>query len=85
MAVVGIPDQKVKNLTAALVVRLSGYELCEHDITSVVAEKLPFNKQLYGGVYFVDDLPMNPNGKIVRRNVREIAIEKHHIRYKTPS
>lgn len=86
VTVVGIPDEKVTNLPAALIVRMPGHEkLNEHDITSVVAEKLPFSKQLYGGVYFADEMPMNPNGKILRRIVREIAIERHRIRYKTSS
>lgn len=80
---IGIPDVKVTNLPAALVVRLPGFEtLTEHDITSVVAEKLPFYKQLYGGVYFVDELPRNYNGKILRRSVLEMAINLHKNRYK---
>lgn len=73
---------KVKNLPAALVVRLPGFEtLTEHDIASVVAEKLPFYKHLYGGVYFVDELPMNYNGKILKKGVRELAINLHKNRY----
>lgn len=30
-------------------------------------------KRLDGGVYFVDDLPMTPSGKVVRSKVKEIA------------
>lgn len=32
-------------------------------------------KRLRGGVYFVDSLPLTPSGKILRRCVKEIAIE----------
>jgi len=80
--VVGIPHPKAVNLPAALVVRRPGFEkLNEHDIVSIVAEKLPHFKQLYGGVYFVVELPTNPNGKIMRRSVKEIAIAKYASRY----
>jgi 4-coumarate--CoA ligase len=67
-----------------VVTKRAGFEsLTEHDIVSVVGEKLPHFKQLYGGVYFVEELPSNPSGKILRRMVREIAIKKHANRYKT--
>lgn len=80
---IGIPDDKATNLPTALVVRLPGFKsLTEHDIVAVVAEKLPFYKHLYGGVYFVQELPSNCNGKILRRKVREIAIRMHNDRYK---
>lgn len=71
------------NLPAAAVQRRPGFgNLSEHDVVSIVAEKLPFFKHLYGGVYFVDEMPMNLNGKILRRAVREIVIKKHMERYK---
>lgn len=50
---------------------------------AAVAEKLPFYKQLYGGVYFIDEMPTSHNGKILRRTVREIAIAKYRDRYKS--
>jgi 4-coumarate--CoA ligase len=65
-------------MSTALVVRRAGHGyLNEHDITSVVAEKLPHYKQLFGGVYFVDELPTSPNGKIIRKIVKEIALTKY--------
>lgn len=84
MSVVGIPDPKATNLAVAVILKRPGFDcLTEHEILSVVAEKLPFYKQLYGGVYFVDEIPTNPNGKILRRVIREIAITKHKNRYKS--
>lgn len=34
-------------------------------------------QKLRGGVYFVDSLPLTPSGKILRREVKRIAIEMH--------
>lgn len=76
--VVGVPDQKVSTLATAIVVKQQGFEeIVDHDILSVVAEKLPPEKQLYGGVFFIQEMLINPNGKIMRRLVREIAITKY--------
>jgi 4-coumarate--CoA ligase len=73
-----VPDTKVSNLSTAIVVKRQGYEdLADHDILSLVAQKLPPTKQLYGGVFFIQEMPLNPNGKILRRLVREIAITKY--------
>lgn len=35
--------------------------------------KLSDAKQLRGGIYFVDELPLTPSGKVLRRKVQEIA------------
>lgn len=83
VCVVGIPDENASNLAAAVISKRPGFErLSQHDIAAVAAEKLPFYKQLYGGIYFIDEMPMIPNGRINRRGVREIAISKYKIRYK---
>lgn len=76
--VVGVPDPKVSNLSTAIVVKRQGYDdLAEHEILSEVAEKLPHTKHLYGGVFFIQEMPLSPNGKILRRLVREIAITRY--------
>ena len=36
--------------------------------------------KLRGGVYFVDSLPLTPSGKMLRRKVKEIAIELYNAR-----
>lgn len=38
-----------------------------------IAEKLAKYKWLDGGVYFVDQFPMTPSGKVIRSKVREMA------------
>lgn len=79
VAVVGIPDSIARNLPAAVVVKRPEFdELTEKFIIDYVAERLPEYKQLHGGVYFVDELPMTPSGKILKRFVKVIAIEKYH-------
>lgn len=39
-------------------------------------------KQLRGGVYFVNSFPMTASGKIIRRKVRDMAIEMYNLRSK---
>jgi hypothetical protein len=71
----------VTNLPAAVVVKRQGHEtLAEHDILSVVAEKLPHTKQLYGGVYFINEMPIGPKERILRQSVRDIAVTKYRNR-----
>jgi 4-coumarate--CoA ligase len=42
-------------------------------ITDSVAAKVSRHKRITGGVVFVDALPKNPSGKILRRLLRERA------------
>lgn len=39
----------------------------------IVPDNLPKTKQLVGGAYFVESLPLTPSGKIIRREVQKIA------------
>lgn len=82
-SVVGIPDSFAANLTAAVIVRRQGFEdqLTEEAVMNHVASSLPHYKQLHGGVYFVEKLPMTLSGKIQKRFVKEIAISKYTLQY----
>lgn len=83
MCVVGIIDEKVSNLPAAVVVRKPGSDTLKgHEIQSRVAEHFPFYKHLYGGVYFIDEIPTCVNGKISRQIVRDFATSKYQERHK---
>jgi 4-coumarate--CoA ligase len=76
-SVVGIPDTVCTNLPAAVIVKRPNFDdLNEQFIIDYVAEKLPEYKQLHGGVYFVDELPMTQNGQIQKRFVKVIAIKE---------
>lgn len=76
VCVVGIPDLVKVDLPAAVIVRKHfGHRITSDEIKDIVAEKCSDFKQLRGGVYFVDSLPLTPSGKVQRRKVREMAIE----------
>lgn len=76
-SVVGIPDPICNNLPAAVVVKRPGFdELTEQFIIDFVAEKESENKQLHGGCYFVDELPMTQSGQVQKRFVKVIAIRE---------
>lgn len=42
-------------------------------IKSWLAERVSRHKRLQGGVHFVDAIPKNPTGKILRRELRDMA------------
>uniref|UniRef100_A0A8D8KKW3 Probable 4-coumarate--CoA ligase 3 n=3 Tax=Culex pipiens TaxID=7175 RepID=A0A8D8KKW3_CULPI len=75
VCVVGIPQENGNDLVTALVVR-SSESLGSELIVQEVAKKLPDYKHLRGGVYFADQLPMTPSGKVVRRLAKKIVLEK---------
>lgn len=53
--------------------RTAGTNASAEDIASFLAKKVVKYKQLKGGVQFVDVIPKNPSGKILRRQLREMA------------
>lgn len=71
--VVGIPDKVSGDLPAAIIVRNTSSNLTEHEVHQMIASTFTDNKQLRGGVYFVDSLPTTPSGKVLRREVRNFA------------
>jgi acyl-coenzyme A synthetase/AMP-(fatty) acid ligase len=42
-------------------------------LSAFVADRVAHYKQLKGGIVFVDELPKNPTGKVLRRALREQA------------
>lgn len=77
VSVVGVPDPMVTDLPTAVVVRNKGHEdkITEDDIVKFVASKLPVNKQLHGGVRFVNEVPMTASGKIIKKKVLEMIMK----------
>ena len=76
-AVIGIYINELATELPAAYVVLQQYEVeseqLKEDIKDYVAEKLAPHKELRGGVYFIDEIPKSPSGKILRRLLRERA------------
>lgn len=75
IGVVAAPDES--ELPRAYIVRRPGSQeaqkLTEADVRNFFAERLAKYKQLAGGVVFVDAIPKNASGKILKRILRENA------------
>lgn len=69
-AVVGIPHPKTAEAPRAFVVKQTGSQIMEEDIQKFVADKVVEYKQLTGGVHFIDAIPKNATGKIMRREIK---------------
>ncbi len=52
---------------------VSGGDVTEEDIKAFVKQHAADYKQLRGGVVFVDAIPKSPSGKILRKDLRELA------------
>ncbi|XP_014372088.2 4-coumarate--CoA ligase 1 [Papilio machaon] len=70
--VVGTPDEAAGELPTAFVVRLPGSDVTETEIVQYVAGKVSPAKHLRGGVIFVNDIPKNASGKILRRELKTL-------------
>lgn len=71
-AVIGKPDEDAGELPMAFVVLQPGEKADEKEIVDFAALKTSSTKKLRGGVLFVDEIPKNPSGKILRRVLRDI-------------
>nr|XP_021189790.2 uncharacterized protein LOC110375840 [Helicoverpa armigera] len=71
VGVTGKPDQLAGELPTAFVVKSSGSTVTDKELVDYVAGKVSSWKQLKGGVYFVDEIPKTPSGKILRRVLRD--------------
>lgn len=78
--VVGKPDDVAGELPLAFVVR-NNPNLKEEEVLLFVRERASPAKRLHGGVVFVDEIPKNPSGKILRRKLREL-LQQHEIKSK---
>lgn len=69
VAVVGVPDERAGELPRAYVVR-KNRNVQEQSIIDWVAERVAPHKKLGAGVMFVETLPKNQTGKILRRELK---------------
>ncbi|KIW42891.1 uncharacterized protein PV06_06395 [Exophiala oligosperma] len=75
-AVIGMPTQDGDEVPRAFVVRQSGRDVTENEVKKFIEGKVVRYKFLKGGVEFVDAIPKNPSGKILRRQIRDAAKER---------
>ena len=69
LLVVGVPDERSGELPRAYVVR-KNRNVMEQSIIDWVAERVAPHKKLGAGVMFVETLPKNQTGKILRRELK---------------
>lgn len=76
-AVIGVPDENCGELPVAFIVRQPVVAegeppVTEQELIQFVAGQTSPAKRLHGGVRFVEEIPKNPSGKILRRILREL-------------
>ncbi|XP_020801168.1 probable 4-coumarate--CoA ligase 3 [Drosophila serrata] len=73
VCVVGVHNEVDYDAAGALVVLKKGSTISAKEIVEHVAKNLPaVHKQLHAGVQFTNELPANPNGKVVRKLALEM-------------
>lgn len=80
VSVVSIPDDIATDLPAAVIVKVKNLKISEEEVFNLVADKMSDYQRLLGGVYFVDELPITPSGKIRKNIVKQMAIEMYNKR-----
>jgi 4-coumarate--CoA ligase len=70
-AVIGVPGEDTEVPRAYVVADRN--KISEEDIKNFVKSKLSNPKQLRGGVFYLDSIPRNTVGKILRKDLRELA------------
>ncbi|XP_063835883.1 uncharacterized protein LOC135085031 [Ostrinia nubilalis] len=74
--VVGVPDKSAGEVPLAFVARQPGARVTGEEIQQFVAERLSNPKRLRGGVRFVEAIPKNPSGKILRKELKKMINRK---------
>ncbi|KAK7081080.1 hypothetical protein SK128_022643 [Halocaridina rubra] len=75
VGVIGVNDPRFGEKPRAYVVKKLP-SLTESDVIEYLKDKVAPYKQLAGGVKFVDELPKNPTGKLLRKIVKEWAMKE---------
>jgi fatty-acyl-CoA synthase len=70
-AVVGVDDEEFGKRLAAFVVRRDGHDLTAEEVKQFVRSNLARFK-VPRDVIFLDELPRNPSGKVLKRRLRAL-------------
>lgn len=70
--VIGIADENAGELPMAFVVKQPNEILSESEIKGFIEKNASNAKWLRGGVKFIEEIPKNPSGKILRRELRDL-------------
>lgn len=76
VGVIGIPHPTHGEVPRAYVVPKTKDKLNAEKLQEYVASKAAKYKQLAGGVQVLESIPRNPTGKILRRKLKELFLEK---------
>ncbi|GFO21992.1 nucleolar pre-ribosomal-associated protein 1-like [Plakobranchus ocellatus] len=71
VAIIAVPDQAAGEQPKAFVVARPGSDLSQEQVVSFMEGKVAPFKRLRGGVQFVEVIPKNSSGKILKRIIRE--------------
>ena len=69
VAVIGVPDERWGETVRAIVVRANGDDLTDQEVIDYAREKIAHYK-CPTSVVWVDELPRNPSGKILKKDLR---------------
>lgn len=69
-AIVGVKHDKNGEAPRAFVIKRPESQITEDDIKHFMSDKVVEYKQLEGGVQFLDAIPKNATGKIMRREIK---------------
>lgn len=70
-AVIGVPHEQWGEAPRAFIVKTPQADVSEKEVQDYVAGKVAVFKKLTGGVSFVDAIPKNATGKLLRRKLKE--------------
>jgi 4-coumarate--CoA ligase len=74
-AVIAYPGEEGNELPRAYVVKKDP-KLKEDEVIAWIRERVNPYKRLRGGVVFIDIIPKSPSGKILRRELKDKALEE---------